>query len=258
MYLDIPILMHSAVAVCPRQASIRGQCALVTAACPRRYLRDSEQRKAQNSNIPEDFTKEEFLRNFRSVFGSSTTVKLEKATCHDEPHKRYSRHQQRRERHRHIALKASAAFAHKKIAKAFHKKYGVHIHFSFKQNRFGGYLRYLMVAGKKTSTDLDLSPACYPANLDVKAELKAAPHPAAAQPDLAKKKGRKGLTFDDVSNIIIEGIGGGPLRTIKAFEGAAYSLKQRGIIDPMHINSYRTVSLTRTKQFFWCVQCDLH
>ena len=40
--------------------------------------------------------------------------------------------------------------------------------FSFRLMRFVGNLRYLMVPGKKPSTDLDLDPAKYPPNLDLK------------------------------------------------------------------------------------------
>ena len=105
----------------PAAPKLRGQAALVTAACPRRYLRLAAERKERGVFIPEDFSTEEFLRSFRRVWDANTTVALEKATCHDEPHKRWRRSMDRRE-HKHIALLAGATFAHKKIADAFQCK----------------------------------------------------------------------------------------------------------------------------------------
>ena len=164
----------------PAAPKLRGQAALVTAACPRRYLRLAAERKERGVFIPEDFSMEEFLRSFRRVWDANTTVALEKATCHDEPHKRWRRSMDRRERHKHIALLAGATFAHKKIADAFQCKYGLRRSFSFKHLRFGGYLRYLMVPGKKPSSDLDVAPAKYPTTLDLSKELTVAPHPTSS------------------------------------------------------------------------------
>ena len=98
------------------------------------------------------------------------TVRLEKAGCYDEPHKRFRPSTNMRERHKHIALKASGNFAHKKIAEDFHQRFGVRIHFSFKQQRFGGYVRYITESGKKPSSDLDPNPAVYPASLNISKE----------------------------------------------------------------------------------------
>ena len=79
------------------QPSLRGQTALVTASCPRQYLRSQALRKAKKKTIPEDFTTEEFLNKFRKVFDSHSNSSIEKLTCHDEPHKRPPLSQQTRE-----------------------------------------------------------------------------------------------------------------------------------------------------------------
>ena len=158
-----------------------------------------------------------------------STAKIEKATCHDEPHKRFRPSKNKRERHFHIALKMSNNFAHEKIADAFYKEHGIRISFSFKLNRFVSYLNYLTEAGKKPSTDVDTNPAKYPATLDLKKELESKRHPGETAPKESRK--RKRLSFDEASNIIIEGVGSGPLRTVKALEQAARDLKHKGQVE---------------------------
>jgi hypothetical protein len=215
--------------VAPAESSLRGSTALVTASCPRQYPREFEERKAQGCLIPDDFSKEEFLAKLRKTIAKCCTVKMEKATCHDEPHKRFRPSLLRRERHKHVALKMSGNFAHKKIADAFQKEHGIRISFSFKLNRFVANLAYLMEPGKKPSTDLDLNPARYPTCLDLQKELRSAKHAGEQDPKESRK--RKRLSFDEVSNIIIEGIGDGPLRTPKVLEDAARTLKHKGQVE---------------------------
>ena len=72
----------------PADQTMRGQAALVTAACPRQYHRTLEERRRANKLIPEDISTEGALRQFRRVWNSCCTAQLLKATCHDEPHKR--------------------------------------------------------------------------------------------------------------------------------------------------------------------------
>ena len=215
----------------PADASQRGSAALVTAACPRKYPRELEVRRRNKNMIPEDFGKEVFLKNFRGIFNRNATAKLDKAACYDEPHKRYRPSARRRERHYHIAIKTSGNFAHKKVAAAFFKAYGVRISFSFKLKRFVGNLKYLMTPGKKPSTDLDLAPARYPPNLDIEAELRGKDHPGEADEVVVEGRKRKRLTFDEISNIVIEGVGQGPIRTGMALEEAARSLKLQGKVE---------------------------
>ena len=62
--------------------------------------------------------------------------------------------------------------AHKKVADAFYRAYGLRLSFSFKLKRCVGNLRYLLEPGKKPSTDLDQAPAKCPPNLDLDAELR--------------------------------------------------------------------------------------
>ena len=212
----------------PAHEALRGQTALVTASCPRKYPRTIEARRKKRVMIPEDFSTADFLK-FRRVVNTTSNVTIEKATCHDEPHKRFRKSLDRRERHKHTAIKASGTFAHKKIADAFQREHGLRISFSFKQKRFVGNLTYLMEPGKKPSTDVDLNPATYPAHLDVKEEMAAHKHPTDVEPKTHKK--RKRLSFDEVSNVIIEGVGQGPLKTRKALEQAAKKLKTEGKVE---------------------------
>jgi hypothetical protein len=142
----------------PADQTMRGQAALVTAACPRQYHRTLEERRRANKLIPEDLSTEEALRQFRRVGNSCCTAQLLKATCHDEPHKRVRQSTNKRERHKHFAILADTTFAHKKLATQVAKKCGLQVSIS-RLKRFGGNLRYLMEAGKKPSTDLDLNPA---------------------------------------------------------------------------------------------------
>ena len=215
--------------VAPAHSSLRGCSALVTASCPRHYPRDPEVRKAKGFLIPEDMPKDLFLQNLRKTVAKYCTVRIEKATCHEEPHKRYRPSKDRRERHYHVALKMSGNFAHKKIADAFQKEHGLRISFSFKLNRFVANLAYLMEEGKKPSTDLDRNPAKYPASLDLGKEMKAAKHPGDAPPKESRK--RKRMSFDEISNVIIEGIGSGPIRSVRALEAAANTLFEKGQVE---------------------------
>jgi len=180
-------------------------------------------------------TKTDFLKLLRTIVNKHTNVKIEKASCHTEPHKRFRQSQDRREVHKHVALLMSGTFAHKKISDAFHKETGLRISFSFKLPRFVGNLRYLMVPGKKPSTDLDMEPAVYPPSLDVREELKKQSHPGDANGGPPKEqkehKVRKRLNFDEVSNIILEGIGDGPLRSGRDLEKAAWGLKEKGKVE---------------------------
>ena len=219
-------------------ASMRGMACLVTASCPRTYPRDVAVRRATKRIIPDDITKEDFVRLLRKVVNKHSNVKVEKASCHAEPHKRFRRSQDRREVHKHVAALMSGSFAHKKISDAFHKETGLRISFSFKLPRFVGNLRYLMVAGKKPSTDLDMEPAVFPPNLDVQEELKKASHPGGSsagppgpQNQQKEHRTRKRLNFDEVSNIVLEGIGDGPLRSGRDLEKAAWSLKEKGKVE---------------------------
>ena len=169
------------------------------------------------------------LQKFRRTVLANSPVKVANGTCHDEHHKRFRPSADRRERHKHLPILMSGAFAHKKLAAVFHKEHGLHISFSFHLKRFGGNLRYCMEAGKKPSTDLDLQPAKFPANLCLKEEQDSAVHPGEAPKKESKK--RKRLSFDEVSNIILEGLDDGPLKSGRALEKAAKKLKLNGQVE---------------------------
>ena len=70
----------------PADPHQRGQAALVTAACPRKYPRSVDSRRRAKKMIPSDYPKGEFLTKFRRTFNRVATEKLDKPTCHDESH----------------------------------------------------------------------------------------------------------------------------------------------------------------------------
>ena len=86
-----------------------------------------------------------------------------------------------------------------------------------------------MEEGKKPSTDLDRNPAKYPVSLDLEKELRADLHPSDTVASAIRK--RKRFSFDEVSNIILEGIGDGPIRKAAALEEAARTLKHQGKVE---------------------------
>ena len=228
----------------PASAAVRGRAALVTASCPRTYPKDLALRKRQNNMISEDYTTEAFLSHFRRVFDANTAQRLKKASCHDEPHKRMKPDRQRRERRKHIAMQTSGNFGHKRVAEAFYRATGVRISFSFKHESFPGYVSYLMTPGKKAKSDLDLKPAKYPPDLDLEAELRLFHGDDA---DSSRGKKRKSLSFDDVSNVIMEGIGEGPLCSAKELEAAARHLKSEGNVELWnYLGSFKTVADVRS------------
>ena len=230
----------------PAGNDCRGQAGIVTAACPRRYLRSFADRQRLKRYIPEDFSNDQFLKKFRRTFDSVSTKRIEMATVHDEPHKRFRKSNDKRERHKHIAFKTNGPFAHKKLADSFHREHGLHIHFSFKLAGFASNLRYLMTTGKKSSTDIDTNPAKYPPTLNLEKVLDSAStrHLDSAAP--ARKRTR--LSFDDFSNIVVEGIGCGPLRTISDLEAAALTLKRDGKIELWnYLGAFKTTAETKNQ-----------
>jgi hypothetical protein len=54
----------------PASQSLRGRVALVTARCPRKYVRAKAARRSQGRKIPADMGKQEFLKAFRLIAGS--------------------------------------------------------------------------------------------------------------------------------------------------------------------------------------------
>ena len=134
----------------PAAPSLRGQAALVTASCPRRYPMALKDRRRMNIMIPEDFSTCEMLQKFRRTVLANSPVKVVERTCHDEPHKRFRPSADTRERHNHLPILMSGAFAHKKLAAVFLKEHGLRISFSFYLKRFGWSLWYFMEAGKRS------------------------------------------------------------------------------------------------------------
>jgi len=224
----------------PAHYSIRGSAGLMTIACPRQYPKHLKDRKRLGKMIPEDFPSQKILDDFRKLTNVNTNRTLLKAYCVDEPHKRFKKSPEpgqvrRRERHKHVAFLMDAPFAHKKLAEDFQKKTGLRLSFSFRLQGFAANVEYLTEPGKKPSTDIDKHPALYPANLDIAHELSKASGnhllTGAKMAEKMKGKKRKFLTFDEVSNIVLEGVGDGPLKSAAALEGAAKRLKDEGSVE---------------------------
>ena len=213
--------------------TIRGAAGLVTVSCPRQYPRNPKDRKRLGIMIPEDYTKKEFINNFRRQINVKTNRTLLKAYCVDEPHKRFRKSKNKRERHKHLAFLMDAPFAHKKLAEDFQKQYGLRISFSFRLKGFLSNVTYLREAGKKPSTDVDKDPAVYPPSLDVCKEMESVASNHLLSANQLSKGGnkRKTLNFNEVSNIVIEGVGDGPLRSAAALEEAAKRLKHEGSVE---------------------------
>ena len=100
----------------PADYTVRGAAGLVTASCPRQYPREAAERKRLGIMIPEDYAKADFVDMLRRLVNVKSTRTLLKAYCVDEPHKRFRKSKQRRERHIHLAFLMDAPFAHKKLA----------------------------------------------------------------------------------------------------------------------------------------------
>ena len=65
----------------PAAPSLRGQAALVTASCPRRYPMALKDRRRMNIMIPEDFSTCEMLQKFRRTVLANSRVKVVKGTA---------------------------------------------------------------------------------------------------------------------------------------------------------------------------------
>jgi hypothetical protein len=248
----------------PAEYTIRGHAGLVTVSCPRKYPRELKDRKRLNIMIPEDYSKQQFLENFRRLVNVNTNRTLLKAYCVDEPHKRFRKSKAKRERHKHLAFLMDAPFAHKRLAEDFKKQYGLRMSFSFRLQGFLANVVYLTEPGKKPSTDIDKDPALHPAKLDVKALLanESSNHiqraTTSGRPLQAKK--RKSLTFDEVSIIVIEGVGDGPLRSAAALEEAAKRLKHEGSVELWNYvgGLKNTADIGHLVSKVWHLQGEIH
>ena len=101
----------------PADYTVRGSAGLITAACPRHYPRDIDERKRLGIMIPQDFEKPVFIDKIRRLININTNRTLQKAYCVDEPHKRFRKSTSRRERHKHVAFLLDAPFAHKQAGR---------------------------------------------------------------------------------------------------------------------------------------------
>ena len=100
----------------PADYTVRGAAGLVTASCPRQYPCEAAEPKRLGSVIPQDYAKAEFVDILRRLVHLKSNRTLLKACCVDEPHKRFRKSKQWRERHIHLAFLMDAPFVHKKLA----------------------------------------------------------------------------------------------------------------------------------------------
>ena len=88
---------------------------------------------------------------------------IDKIHVFNEPHKRYNKKTNARERHIHVVFKMKAPFAHLQIQKAL-ASHGVRGNFSFNLPGYIANLSYcLLPSAKKLGADLDLEPWSWPA-----------------------------------------------------------------------------------------------
>ena len=91
----------------PAIASLRGKVAVVTAKCPRQYLRDQKDRVARRCRIPADMTKDAFLQAFRKLMATECNQSLKAATCHAVLHSKKRRSTREREKKLKLVVRMS-------------------------------------------------------------------------------------------------------------------------------------------------------
>ena len=100
----------------PAMTTLRGRVALVTASCPRQYLRDVTIRKRQGRRIPADMEDaKDFLGAVRRTLGSTCNQTLEMATCLAVFHSRKRKSSQQQERKLLVAVRMSGYFPHQRV-----------------------------------------------------------------------------------------------------------------------------------------------
>ena len=160
--------------------------------------------------IPSDLTKEQFGRLVNNVcVKRGLGASVAKIHVFDEPHKRYNKATQARERHKHLVFKMGAGFAHLQLRKDL-AAHGVYGHFSFNLVGYVAYLRYCLTpSAKKLPADIDQFPWSWPATptsslLDLCAQ---------STPQMDSRNGvraargrkRKVMTFSEVTDAFVEG-----------------------------------------------------
>lgn len=146
----------------------RGMAGQYVWPCPREYPSSLEKRKSSKLLLPEDLSREEAGKLFKSVFAAHGHLPaLSRLHVFDEPHQKYNKATGVRARHKHFVFKCSGTFAHKRMAETLCAK-GVHGHFSFNLCGYQAYLKYcLEPSASKIGADLDATPWSWPAHITV-------------------------------------------------------------------------------------------
>ncbi len=202
-------------------SSARVSCGQFVWPCPREYPADAGERSKQKWLIPADMPKDKFGLLFKDICTRlGLGPKLLKLHVFDEPHKRYSKQTQLRDRHMHLVFKMSTGFAHVKLQKALAAQ-GVHGRFSSNLVGYVAYLRYcLLPSAKKLAADLDRQPWSWP-SISAESLLALCNQPS---PQMDARNGqregrgrkRKLMTFSEVTDAFVE-------RDVKT-EGDAWAL----------------------------------
>ena len=192
------------------KTSARGCCGQFVWPCPREYPSDSLKRKAQKWLIPEDLSKDALGNLFKDIctkLGQGPNI--DKIHVFDEPHKRYNRQTQARERHKHLLFKMKTPFAHLRIQKELAAR-GVYGHFSFNLVGYVNYLRYcLEPSAGKLGADIDERPWSWPPvpTASLVTLCKQVSPQMESRSGIASGRGRKRklLDFSEVTDAFVEG-----------------------------------------------------
>ncbi|CAK0847823.1 unnamed protein product [Prorocentrum cordatum] len=133
---------------------------------------------------------------------------LEKVHVFSEPHKRWKKGTDAREKHMHIVFKFKEPFAHQRLQRELSQQHGIRGRFSFNLTGYADYLGYCLIeSSKKLLADIDRDPWSWPP-IPVERLLKLAENPSAQMEGRlgVSKPGRKRslLTFSEITDAFVE------------------------------------------------------
>ena len=185
----------------------RGACGQLVWPCPRQYPAEPGDRRRDKWLIPADLSKAEFGQLFKQIcMKMGQGPNLVKVHVFDEPHKRYNKTTQQRERHKHLIFKMKNPFAHLRLQKEL-ATHGVYAHFSFNLVGYVAYLRYCFVgSAKKLESDIDKSPWSWPDMPLAKLRELCKEKAPELESNVAGGRGRKRklMTFSEVTDAFVE------------------------------------------------------
>lgn len=144
-------------AATPAANAKRGRVATFTWPHPTRVTAPTKVgRLAQGKLVPADLTRAEVLAQLRNALGD---VRVDKAICAQEPHKRRDPATHARYLHYHCTVHTTGTFAHNRVREDL-RRAGLHGWFTFPQS-WAAAVRYVTRPSKhKDFHDLDASPLC--------------------------------------------------------------------------------------------------